>query len=130
MSLNANGPFDERTVLSNTYRYINSFVSAGGVSPTGLTESDGGNDTTIALTAGGTIEITFPARTKPFKMKEGVCTVLGDEPNLTAKVVSYTQATGKLVIKLYTNAAGTIAAANTTGKVYQINCLFTRRERD
>ena len=52
--------------------------------------------------------------------------VEGDEPNPFAKVVSYVPATGVMTIKLYTNAAGTIAAADTTGKVYRLFAVCVR----
>jgi hypothetical protein len=123
------GPFARKCTVPNTYEYNAKYTSNNTSSPTAISPtgaSTGGGGETIARTGVGTIEITFPAKSKPEVMYFGQVEVLGDEPNLFAKVVSYTQSTGKLLIKMYTNSAGTIAAADTTSKVYQVHCTFTR----
>ncbi len=124
------GPFPIRCTIPNAYIYCAKFTSntasdPAAISPTGA--STGGGGETIAYGgSAGVINITFPSKSKPEAMYQGIVTVLGDEPNLSAKVESYTPSTGVLKLRLYTNAAGTITSANTASKVYQVYCVFTR----
>jgi hypothetical protein len=71
---------------------------------------------TVARTGTGTITITFAASVRPLEFRQPLAYIVGDESNLFAKVVSYVASTGVLTVKMYTNNAGTIAAADSTDK--------------
>ena len=74
----------------------------------------------------GVFTATFAASKKPARCR-GVAQVAGHEPNLFAKV-DYVASTGVVTIRIFQNAAGTIALANTTGKRVQV-FLFCSKTR-
>jgi len=88
---------------------------------------DYGSDLAVARTTAGTYTITFSGLRKPLRVR-GVAQVLGDEPDLFAKVVSYDSSTGVVTVKVYANSEGTIAAGDTEDKTVQV-FLFCSKSR-
>jgi hypothetical protein len=96
-------------------------------SPTAATiEPNYGTDLAIARTGVGVFTATFVAGKKPYRVR-GFAQFAGNEPNLFAKV-DYAQSTGVVTIRTFTNAAGTIALADSTGKRLQV-FLFCSKTR-
>lgn len=122
---NLRGSYPLTCVTGDSFVYALKFTSANASTPTSITQASDG--ATVAYSTTGTYTVTLPANARPAALLFGEAVVLGDEANIFAKVVSYVASTGVLTITQYTNTAGTIAAANNTGKVLQVFCVFSRK---
>ena len=104
------------------------FDTNGTNNPTAASiEPNYGSDLAVIRDAAvGVFAATFAASKKPARCR-GVAQVAGNEPNLFAKV-DYDASTGKVTIRVFQNAAGTISLADTTGKRVQV-FLFCSKTR-
>jgi hypothetical protein len=94
--------------------------------PDGLAP-DYGDDLALARDDVGLFTLTFAGDKKPLRVR-GFAEVLGDEPDMSAKVVSYDPDTGVVTVAVYVNVAGTIALDDTTDKTIQV-FLFCSKSR-
>lgn len=118
-------PFGAQGV--DDYLVDGQFDTADTAAPDGLAP-DHGDDLKIARTGVGTFTLTFAGPKKPKRVR-GMAAILGDEPDLFAKVTSYVESTGIVTLKVYENSAGTIAAADTDNKKVQYFLFCTKAAR-
>jgi hypothetical protein len=88
-----------------------------------------GTDLAVAYGgSAGTFTATFVGSKKPLRVR-GTAHIMGDEPNLSAKVSAYDSSTGVVTVKVYSNSAGTITATNTTGKTVVVVLFCSKNSR-
>jgi hypothetical protein len=122
---NLRGPYDLQSVTSDAFVYCVQFETNNASTPDGVVQDDDG--VTIARADTGDFTVTFPSGNRPQALLFGAGTYIEDEANLFVKVTGYTASTGVLTVTSYTNAAGTIAAADTTDKTLALFCVFCRK---
>jgi hypothetical protein len=108
----------------NDYKLLDLvFTTANTSAPTGV-DPNYGTDLAVARTGVGVFTATFSGLKKPVKFRTLLAQVQGNEPNLFAKA-EYNATTGVITIRVFQNAAGTIALADTTSKVVQLFGTYT-----
>lgn len=125
MGLRNHSPF--RSVRDEQFDFTFKFTTDTTTDPSTY-EPDYGSDLVVAHAGtNGDFSITFSGSKKPLALSYGDACILGDEPTLDAKVVSYTPSTGVLLVTVYEEdgTSGISAAADTSGKVVQVRCVFT-----
>jgi hypothetical protein len=130
MSLRKHKPL--KAVFGNGYLFAIKFDTNNNSTPDGVSPNYG-SDCAVTRTDVNTYAVTFAADKKPFEMIFGEAEVLGAEPQLQAKVVSYTASTGVLVIELYDEDDTSGISAKTpesNNKTVQVLCVFRRLGTD
>ena len=122
---NLRGSYDLQSVTSDAFVYCVQFETNNASNPDGIVQASDG--VTIARADTGDFTVTFPAGKRPQALLFGAGTYIEDEANLFVKVTGYTASTGVLTVTSYTNAAGTIAAADTNDKTLALFCVFCRK---
>ncbi len=115
-----------KSIGIDEYVYRNKFDTVtGATNPDGILDDDG--ETTFTHNgSNGEYAITFPSVKKPFRMSYGEAAIPGHEPNTFATVLSYTEATGVLLVTVYVNTAGTIVATDTNNIAVQVLAVFSK----
>ena len=120
------------TWTGDLYDFILKFDTVTGTAdPDGVNPDLSTDDEVVVAHQGtnaGEYTITFAEHVKPYEMLWGDASILGDQAQLDAKVVSYTQSTGVLLVKVYDedDTSGISAAANSNDVTVQVRCVFTR----
>ncbi len=122
---NLRGSFPLNFVTGECFGYWVQFETNNASTPDGVVQSSDG--VTIARADTGDFTITFPTNARPAALLVGLANYIEDDANLFCKVTGYTASTGVLTVTSYTNAAGTIAAADTTDKTLNVFCIFSRK---
>lgn len=116
----------------DVYEFVCKFDTVTGTAdPDGVNPDLSGDSEVVVAHQGtnaGEYLITFAEKVKPYELLWGDASILGDQAQLDAKVVSYTQSTGVLLIKVYDedDTSGISAAANSNDVTVQVRCMFTR----
>ncbi len=121
------GQFPLKSTRLEQYLFTCKFDTNDTSAPDGVDPSNAGF--AVARTGVNQYTLTFDAMRKPKKLNFGACAILGDLPGISAKVVSYTESTGVLVIRLYDedNTSGIEAATPESNNVtVQVQCWFSR----
>ena len=122
---NIRGAYQLDFITSDAFGYWVQFETNNASTPDGVVQANDG--VTIARADTGDFTITFPSGKRPAALLVGLANYIEDDANLFCKVTGYTASTGVLTVTSYTNAAGTIAAADTTDKTLNVFCIFARK---
>ena len=107
--------------------YVKFDTVTGATDPDGVSPAYGG-DITVAHADTGDYTITFAADKKPYALRIGEASILGDQAGFHAKVTGYTASTGVLTVSVYDedNTSGIQAVANSNDVTVQVWCIFTK----
>jgi hypothetical protein len=124
---NLRGSYPLTSVTGDSFIYCVSFETNNTDDPDGVVQDNDG--VTIAREDTGDYSITFPANAKPAALLFGCAEFREDLPGWHAKVTSYTDSTGVLLVTAYDedDTSGIEAAADSTDKTLSVFCVFARK---